>query len=131
VTTTYTAAAWLAMNPTQVLPGQVYTSVQRTTSNVATQSAATIAMGTVQNALATVDQERAQIGAYESRFQFSSQVLATSVQNDSASASVLNDADVAAVKANVSSTAVRIDAAVAALSQAMTLPQELLKLIQS
>jgi hypothetical protein len=35
------------------------------------------------------------------------------------------------VKADISSTAVRIDAAVAALSQAALLPQELLKLIQS
>jgi flagellin len=80
VTTNYTAAQWLAMNPTQALPGQVSTTVMRTISNVATQSAAMIALGTVQNALETVNQERAQLGAYESRFRFSSDVLATSVQ---------------------------------------------------
>ncbi|MDR3436376.1 flagellin [Telmatospirillum sp.] len=128
---TYTAAQWLALNPTQALPGIVNTTVTRTISNVASQSAAMSAFGTVAAALAKVSQEQAEIGAYESRFHFSSDVLASSLQNDSASVSVLNDADVAAMKTDVSSTDVRINAAVAALTQASSLPRELLKLIQS
>jgi flagellin len=57
--------------------------------------------------------------------------IATNVQNTTAAASVVLDADVASVKASLSSEDVKTQAAVAALTQAAQLPQELLRLIQS
>ncbi len=71
------AAAWLAANPGQNLPGNVSTSVDSTVSNVASQSAAMLAISTVNNAINTVSEQRAKLGAYESQFNFSSQDIAT------------------------------------------------------
>jgi flagellin len=100
-------------------------------SNVNTASAALAAIGTINSAINTITQERAKLGAYESRFNFSNQDIATNVQNLSAAQSVIMDADVASVKSSLSATDVKTQASVAALTQAAQLPQELLRLIQS
>lgn len=125
------AALALASDPTGVISGQVTTTVQSSTSNVATQSAAMSAISTLNTALSKVTGERAVIGAYESRFNFSESVAEVDVQTTQASVSVLADADVAGVKANLSAEDVQIQAAIAAVAQASQLPTELLKLVQS
>jgi flagellin len=101
------------------------------TGNVSSASAALNALGTINSAINTITQERAKIGAYESRFNFSNQDIATNVQNLSAAQSVIMDADVASVKSSLSATDVKTQASVAALTQAAQLPTELLRLIQS
>jgi flagellin len=98
---------------------------------VATAGSALTAINAVNSAIQTVTQVRAKIGAYESQFNFSSQDIASNVQNIQASASTIMDADVAQVKTQLSSNDVKTQAAVAALTQASQLPQELLRLIQS
>jgi flagellin len=100
-------------------------------STVATQTAAMSAINQINSAINTVTKDRATIGAYESQFSFSGQDIATNIQNISSAASVVMDADVASVKATLSSTDVKTQASVAALTQASQLPQELLRLIQS
>lgn len=105
-------------------------SVNSAGASVSTISAAGSAMSTVTNAINTITQQRAKVGAYESQFNFSSQVLATNIQNVTAAASVIMDADVASVKANLSAADVKMQASVAALAQAAQLPQNLLRLIQ-
>jgi len=100
------------------------------TGSVTTASAALTAITAINSAINTITQERAKIGAYESRFNFSLQDIQTNVQNLSASQSVIMDADVASVKSTLSSTDVKTQASVAALTQAAQLPQELLRLIQ-
>jgi flagellin len=100
-------------------------------STVSTSKNAMSAINTINSAISTITQDRAKIGAYESQFSFSSQDIATNVQNISAAASVVMDADVASVKATLSATDVKTQASVAALTQASQLPQELLRLIQS
>ena len=89
------------------------------------------AINVISSAIATITQNRAKIGAYESQFNFSGQDIQTNIQNISAASSVIMDADVASVKANLSSNDVKTQASVAALTQASQLPQELLRLIQS
>lgn len=123
--------AYLAANPTAVIAGGVVTTVQATTSNVATQSAAMIAMGTVSAALTRVANERAVLGAYESRFSFSQSVAESDLQHTEAAVSVLADADIAGVKAGLSAQDVQTQAAIAAITQASLMPTDLLKLIQS
>lgn len=125
------AAAALAGNPNGVVVGQVSITVQSTKSNVASQSAAMTAISTLNAALSTVTGARAKLGAYESQFDFSGNATATNVQNTQASVSVLADADVAEVKANLSSEDVQTQAAIAAVAQAAQMPSDLLKLIQS
>ena len=100
-------------------------------AGVATAAKALAAISAINSAIETVTKDRAQIGAYESQFNFSSQAIATNVLNTRASASTILDADVAAVKTELSSQDVRTQASIAALTQAAMLPQELLKLIQA
>jgi len=100
-------------------------------AGVATASTALKSINAINSAIATITQNRAQIGAYESQFNFSSQDIATNVQNIQAATSTIMDADVAQVKTQLSSTDVKTQASVAALTQASQLPQELLRLIQS
>ena len=100
-------------------------------AGVTTSSKALSAIASLSSAIGTVTEDRAKIGAYESQFNFSSQDIATNVQNTQAAASTILDADVAAVKTNLSSQDVLTQASIAALTQASMLPQELLKLIQA
>jgi flagellin len=98
---------------------------------VTTSALALTSINAIYSAIQTVTQTRAKIGAYESEFNFSSQDIATNVQNTQAATSSIMDADVAQVKSGLSATDVKVQAAVAALTQAAQLPQELLRLIQS
>jgi len=101
------------------------------TGSVTTSSNALSAISSINSAINTISQQRAKIGAYESRFNFSLQDIQTNVQNISSAQSVIMDADVASVKSQLSSTDVKTQASVAALTQAANLPSELLKLIQA
>ncbi|MTJ80695.1 MAG: flagellin [Telmatospirillum sp.] len=107
------------------------TGLLGSSSTVSTASNALTAINKINSAINTITQDRAKIGAYESQFNFSGQAIATNVQNVSAAASVVMDADVAQVKSTLSATDVKTQASVAALTQASQLPQELLRLIQS
>ena len=100
-------------------------------STVSSAATALAAINTINSAINTVTQNRAKIGAYESQFNFSGQDISTNIQNISAAASVVLDADVASVKSKLSADDVKTQASVAALTQASQLPQELLRLIQS
>jgi len=100
-------------------------------AGVATASAALKSINAIGSAIQTVTQNRAKIGAYESQFNFSSQDIATNVQNIQAATSTIMDADVAQTKTALSSIDVKTQASVAALTQASQLPQELLRLIQA
>ncbi|HXP96938.1 MAG TPA: flagellin [Telmatospirillum sp.] len=100
-------------------------------STLTTATAALSAMTAVNSAINVITQDRALVGAYESQFSFSGQDISTNIQNISAAASVIMDADVASVKASLSANDVKTQASVAALTQAAQLPQELLKLLQS
>ncbi len=100
-------------------------------STVSTAALALQAMGQVSSAINIITKDRALVGAYESQFNFSGQDISSNIQNISAAASVIMDADVAQVKASLSANDVKTQASVAALTQAAQLPQELLKLLQS
>jgi flagellin len=107
------------------------TLLNSASAGVTTSAKALSAITALNSAINTITQDRAKIGAYESQFNFSSQAIATNVQNTTASASTILDADVAAVKTQLSSQDVKTQASIAALTQASMLPQELLKLIQA
>jgi len=100
-------------------------------STVSTATTALKAIGGVNSAINTITRDRALVGAYESQFNFSGQDIATNVQNISAAQSVILDADVAQVKSSLSAQDVKTQAAIAALTQASQLPQELLHLLQA
>jgi flagellin len=94
-------------------------------------SAAVSAISALDSAISTISQMRASVGAVESRFEFQSQSIATSNENLSSAQSVIMDADVAEEKSSLSSQDVKTQAAIAALTQANQLPQNLLSLLKS
>lgn len=126
-----TFADWQANNPGQVLMGLVTPTSSSVVSNIATQSAAMLALDQTNNAINKLTQERAKMGGYESQFQFASADLQTNGMNTTAAASVILDADVASEKANLSAVDVKTNASIAALAQASQLPRELLNFLQS
>lgn len=98
--------------------------------NVKTQDAATNVLDKLDAAIDTVSAARASIGAQESRFEFSSESIATSVENLEAANSAITDVDVASEEAKLASAQVKVQAAVAAASSANEMTQNLLKLLQ-
>jgi flagellin len=97
--------------------------------NVSTQSGATSALDTLDTALNTVSAARANIGAEESRFNFSASSISTQTQNLQSANSAITDVDVASEEATLSSAEVKTQAAVSAETAANQMPQYLLKLL--
>jgi flagellin len=102
----------------------------KTGSTVSTALTSLHSIAAVNSAINIITRDRALVGAYESQFNFSSQDIQTNIQNISSAASVIMDADVAQAKSSLSAQDVKTQAAIAALSQASQLPQELLHLLQ-
>lgn len=100
-------------------------------TSVSTQTAAQQASDALDKAIAQVSQARAEIGATMSRFEFRSETISTASENLTSAESVIMDADVAAEKSQLSSDDVKTQAAIAALSQANQMPQNLLSLLKS
>lgn len=99
--------------------------------DVTSQSGALAAVSTITSAINLVTQYRASVGAYESRFNFSSETINTTQLNTQNAESTVMDADEASEKSALSSADVLSQAAIAALAQAAKMPMELLTLIQS
>lgn len=98
---------------------------------VSSQSAAITAIASLDSAISSISSARAAVGASMSRFDFRSQTIDTSIENLSAAESAIMDADVASEKSNLASADVLTQAAIAALTQANAMPQNLLSLLKS
>ncbi|MGE5517207.1 MAG: flagellin [Bacteroidota bacterium] len=98
---------------------------------VGSQTNAQAAITALDSAISTISSQRASVGASMSRFDFRSQTIDTSSENLSAAQSAVMDADVASEKSALSSADVKYQAAIAALTQANQLPQNLLSLLKS
>jgi flagellin len=97
--------------------------------DVSTQTGATSALSALSSALDKVSAARANIGAEESRFNFSASSISTQTQNLQSANSSITDVDVAAEEATLSSAEVKTQAAVSAETAANQMPQYLLKLL--
>lgn len=97
--------------------------------DISTQDGATSAIDTLDSAIDKVSAARANIGAQESRFNFSASSISTQSQNLQAANSAITDVDIASEQAKLSSSQVKVQAAVAAESSANQMPQYLLKLL--
>lgn len=109
------------------------TSVGRdkgTSLDVSTQSDAQSALSVIDSAIDSVSDARASIGAQESRFNFTSNSIATNVENLTSSKSAITDVDVASEEAKESSASVKVQAAVSAVSNADKMTSNLLNLLQ-
>lgn len=90
---------------------------------------AATAVGALDIAIQKVTALRADVGAAQSRFNFASANLESSIQNQDAARGVLLDTDVAGESTAYATSQVQLQAGIAVLAQANLLPQNLLKLI--
>lgn len=88
------------------------------------------AINRVDSALTTVNSLRATLGAVQNRFESTISNLGTSVENLSGARSRIQDADFAAETANLTRAQILQQAGTAMLSQANSLPQNVLSLLQ-
>uniref|UniRef100_Q07TJ6 Flagellin n=1 Tax=Rhodopseudomonas palustris (strain BisA53) TaxID=316055 RepID=Q07TJ6_RHOP5 len=114
---------------TVALASLTSTTLALGTSTVATQADAVTAAAAIDTAINTVSKARADIGALESRFNFSSDSISTQIENLDAAKSAITDVDIASEQAKLSSAEVLVQAAVSAESAANQMPQYLLKLL--
>jgi flagellin len=97
--------------------------------NVVDQDSALDAIDAINAALDRVTSLRADVGALQSRFDFASANIESSIQNQDAARGVLLDTDIAAESTAYATSQVQLQAGIAVLAQANLLPQNLLKLI--
>ncbi len=110
--------------------GTVTTSTGIDTLTIANYAGAQTAMKLVDSSLTTVNSARASLGAQQSRFESVVASLQTSVENQSASRSRIQDADFAVETANLSRTQILQQAGTAMLAQANASPQNVLSLLR-
>ena len=98
-------------------------------ASVDTVGNAARAMVAIDTQLERVSSQRSTVGALISRFDTRGRNIATTVENTQAANSVIADVDIAKEQTAMVSANVRVQAAVAALSQANQRPQQLLRLL--
>ncbi|WP_371359456.1 flagellin [Cohaesibacter sp. ES.047] len=98
--------------------------------NVSSEEGAAKALSVLDLAIDRISNARAELGATMSRFEFRSAQIDTSVENLKAAESAIRDVDIAKEQAQLSASTVKVQAAVAAASQANEMPQNLLSLIR-
>jgi flagellin len=115
----------------------VFNTATSTFSSVASLSLAGTTGSNAQNAIAVVDaalaqinSSRADLGAYQNRFQSAINNLQTTAENLSASRSRIQDADFAAETATMTKNQILQQAGTAMLAQANSLPQNVLSLLR-
>jgi flagellin len=91
---------------------------------------ATAAITSIDNALQTVNDTRATLGAYQNRFNSVVNNLQTTSENLSASRSRIVDADFAAETAQMTKAQILQQSGIAMLAQANSIPQNVLALLQ-
>lgn len=96
---------------------------------ISTSASAAVAGTALDAAIAKVTSLRADVGALQSRFNFASANLESSIQNQDAARGTLLDTDVTAESTAYATAQVQLQAGIAVLAQANQLPQNLLKLI--
>ena len=100
------------------------------TSSVSTTTAALAALAVVKNAISQLASDRAKIGAYQSRLNFTSEELTISKENLSAASSRIEDTDVAEEATQYARYNILVQSGTAMLAQANALPQSALRLLQ-
>jgi flagellin len=110
------------------LSAQVYTDVLGAGLN--TISAAKDALALVKEAITQLSQDRAGIGAYQSRFNYTSDQLMVAKENLTAANSRIQDVNVAEESTEFAKQNILVQSGTAMLAQANSLPQSVLRLLQ-
>ncbi|MES2984508.1 MAG: flagellin [Pseudomonadota bacterium] len=97
--------------------------------DISSATSAANAASVLDGAITKVVSLRASVGALQSRFNFASNAIQTSIENQDAARGQLLDTDVSAESTTFASAQVQLQAGIAVLAQANQLPQSLLKLL--
>ncbi len=98
--------------------------------DVTAAGGASTALAAIDSAINLVNASMGAVGSYSSALNFTSDLLGTMITNTQAAQGSIMDANVAQVQMNVSTEQILQETATAALSQANTAPDALLKLFQ-
>jgi flagellin len=120
-----TKAGFAANNLGSASTGTLISSI-----NVTDRANALTALTSVDSALATVNDTRADIGAYQARFESVVESAKVASENAQASRSRVLDADFAVESASLAKTQVLQQAGISVLAQANAMPQQVLALLQ-
>ncbi|MEW6749557.1 MAG: flagellin [Candidatus Latescibacterota bacterium] len=101
-----------------------------TSSSVATLSTARTAITSIDQAVASVAQQRGDLGAFQNRLSFTIAYTENEIENIQASEASISDADVAGEVTSFTRAQILSQAATAMLAQANVLPQNALALLQ-
>ncbi len=91
---------------------------------------ANAAIGTLDQAIKKVNKQRADLGAYQNRLEYTSKGLAVSAENLQAAESIIRDANMATEMVNFTKNAILVQSSTAMLAQANTRTQTVLRLLQ-
>ena len=100
------------------------------TTNITSETQADIASVAISNAVDTLNDARAGLGASQNRLEFAGANIATTLENTEAARSNLLDLDIASEMSHFTSKQILVQAGVAMLAQANQTPQVLLQLLQ-
>jgi flagellin len=97
--------------------------------SIATPESANQAIGTLDNALKQVSKQRADLGAYQNRFEIAAQGIAIAAENLQAAESRIRDVNMASEMVNFTKDSILAQAGTAMLAQANVRTQSVLQLL--
>jgi flagellin len=98
--------------------------------SVSTADQANAAIGKLDNALQIVSKQRADLGAYQNRFEMAQKGIAIAAQNLQAAESIIRDTNMADVMVDYTKNQILVHSSTAMLAQANARPQAVLQLLQ-
>lgn len=107
-----------------------YSSAMAAASNVSTTVAAANALTNIKNAITQLSEDRATIGSYQTRLQYTAEQLTVSKENLTAASSRIQDTDIADESTEFAKQNILVQSGTAMLAQANQLPQSVLRLLQ-
>jgi len=98
--------------------------------SISTPDRANATIGTVDNALRQVSRQRADLGAYQNRFELSAKGVAVAAENMQAAESLIRDTDMATQMVDYTKNQILMQSSTAMLAQANLKPRSVLQLLQ-
>ncbi len=97
--------------------------------NIADPESANMALATVDSAMTSVNKQRADLGAYQNRFELAAEGIAIAAENLQAAESTVRDTDMASQIVEFTKDQILTQASTAMLAQANAIPQNVLTLL--
>jgi flagellin len=104
-------------------------STAGTKLTISTPDSANMAIGTLDAALKVINKQRADLGAYQNRFEMAQKGISVAAENLTAAESVIRDADMAGTMVEMVKDNILVQAGSAMLAQANTRPNSVMQLL--